>query len=70
MTVEQTMLMVESVSGAMSESSLYFEVVEDGEIIEYGKYDEVCRTMDFIVDRFEVLNVSEPYEPIVCRIHL
>ena len=37
MTVEQAMLRV----GV----DLYFEVISRGEIIEEGKYDEVCRTM-------------------------
>ena len=61
MTVEQAMLRV----GV----DLYFEVISRGEIIEEGKYDEVCETMDYEVDLIEIVDVDTPTD-MICRIHL
>ena len=48
---------------------LYFEVISRGEIIEEGKYDEGCKTMDYEVDRIEIVDVDTPTD-MICRIHL
>ena len=61
MTVEQAMLRV----GV----DLYFEVISRGEIIEEGKYDEVCETMDYEVDRIEIVDVDTPTD-MTCRIFI
>ena len=61
MTVEQAMLRVGT--------DLYFEVISCGEVIEDGKYDEVCETMDYEVDRIEIVDVDEPTDT-TCRIYL
>ena len=61
MMVEQAMLRVGT--------DLYFEVISQGEIIEEGKYEEVCETMDYEVDRIEIVDVDTPTD-MICRIHL
>ena len=61
MTVEQAMLRVGT--------DLYFEVISRGEIIEEGKYEEVCKTMDYGVDLIEIVDVDTPTD-MICRIHL
>ena len=61
MTVEQAMLRVGT--------DLYFEVISRGEIIEEGKYDEVCETMDLDVERVEIVNING-LGLIVCRIYI
>ena len=61
MTVEQAMLRVGT--------DLYFEVVDYGEIIEEGKYDEVCETMDLDVERVEIVNING-LGLTVCRIYI
>ena len=61
MTVEQAMLRVGT--------DLYFVIVDHGETIEEGTYEEVCETMDYEVDRIEIVDVDTPTD-MICRIHL
>ena len=61
MTVEQAMLRV----GV----DLYFVVVDHGETIEEGTYEEVCETMDYLVERIEILGVDTP-EDMMCLIYV
>ena len=61
MTVEQAMLRV----GV----DLYFVIVDHGETIEEGTYEEVCETMDYPVNLIEILGVDAP-EDMMCLIYV